>query len=63
MKIYCVGCDKYMGEIRDGKLRKEIYFLCENCNLKRMASDMKNKGGNNYKNYYEDLLKGYFGGK
>ena len=60
MKIYCVGCDKYMGEIRDASLRKVIHYLCDKCNTKRIASDM---GKNNKKDDYSDYLKDLFGGR
>lgn len=40
MKIYCAGCNKYLGEIRDATLRKNIVHLCSNCETKRKASDL-----------------------
>lgn len=44
MKIYCIGCMIYLGEILKGsKLKKGIQFLCENCDRKRIASDMKKR--------------------
>lgn len=30
-KIICKECNKYLGEIRDAKLRKGISFLCKEC--------------------------------
>lgn len=40
-KIYCVGCNEYLGVIRDAKLRKGIVFLCKNCGTKRVALEMQ----------------------
>jgi len=54
MKIYCVACNKYLGEIRDAKLRKGVKFLCVNCDTKRIASDMRPK--------QPDYMKSLFGG-
>ena len=42
-KIYCAGCDTYLGIIRDAKLRKDVKFLCENCEIKRVALEMQRK--------------------
>ena len=39
-KISCKGCNKPMGEIRDAKLRKGIIYLCNSCEIKRIASDL-----------------------
>ena len=39
-QIYCAGCGKHMGEIRDAKLRKGIVYLCGTCETKRLASDL-----------------------
>ena len=39
-QIFCKGCGKYLGEIRDAKLRKGMVYLCQNCETKRLASDM-----------------------
>lgn len=30
-KIYCIECNKYVGEIRDAKLIKGLAFLCQDC--------------------------------
>ena len=38
--VYCEGCNLYLGEIRDAKLRKGIVYLCKNCETKRIASDL-----------------------
>ncbi len=61
-KIYC-KCGTYLGVIRDATLRKGIVYLCESCNIKRVASDLSKTG----KKYdlpegFEDLF-GAFGKK
>lgn len=42
-KIYCTGCSTYLGVIRDAKLRKNVVFLCKNCEIKRIALEMQKK--------------------
>lgn len=42
-KIFCVKCNKYLGEIRDARLLKEIKFLCPKCDTKRMSSELYQK--------------------
>lgn len=44
-KIYCAGCYAYLGVIRDAKLRKDVNFLCKNCETKRVALEMQRKSG------------------
>jgi len=60
MKIYCGGCKKYLGEIRDGTLMKEISYLCPNCEIKRIASDLAKK--TNYNPDISDLFNDIFNG-
>ena len=43
MKISCEGCGLDLGEIREGSLRKNIVFLCKNCNTKRVALELQKK--------------------
>jgi protein-arginine kinase activator protein McsA len=31
MKIYCHICHRYMGEIRDGTIRKGTKYVCAEC--------------------------------
>jgi transposase-like protein len=31
MKIYCHICNRYMGEIRDGTIRKGTKYVCAEC--------------------------------
>ena len=42
-RIFCKGCSKYLGEIRDATLRKGIIHLCSLCETKRLASDLAQK--------------------
>jgi len=59
-KIFCKGCPKYLGEIRDATLHRKIVFLCENCETKRLASDL---AGKTEPNPLRDLFgKGGIGG-
>ena len=59
--IYCKGCNIYLGEIRDAKLKKGIVYLCSDCDTKRVASDMVNKPNNNsYDNIFGDIFGGGF---
>lgn len=62
MKIYCVGCMIYLGEIEKGsKLKKGIQFLCESCDRKRIASDMKKRTDAEKKvNDFGDIFGGIF---
>ena len=30
-KISCTYCNKFLGQIRDAKLRKNIYHMCSEC--------------------------------
>jgi len=58
-KIYCKPCGKYLGIIRNATLHKEIVFLCKDCDIKRIASDLANKV--NPKNPFDDIFgKGVF---
>ena len=47
-KIFCTGCEKYLGEIRNAKLLKGIEFLCPKCEIKRIASDIHLETNRNY---------------
>jgi len=64
--IYCANCHRYLGIIRDAKLHKNIHHLCDNCNIKRIASDMGNNIGTNmggrdkdfdFNDIFSELLK------
>ncbi len=58
-KIFCKPCGKYLGEIRDGTLRKRITFLCDGCETKRLASDLAQK---TKPNSFGDIFGDIFGG-
>lgn len=58
--IRCIRCNFYLGEIEKARLHKDIKFLCIDCNIKRVASDMK-KG--NAPIDMPDFFEGIFGGK
>ena len=66
-RIFCKGCGKYLGEIRDATLRKEITYLCSSCEIKRFASDLSRKSGGNLEGMkdYEaiDFFKNIFSEK
>lgn len=47
-KLYCKPCGKYMGEVRDGSLRKGMTVLCELCERKRALLEMVKKYDNQY---------------
>ena len=65
-EIYCTGCNKYLGLIRDALLHPKIKYICPTCETKRKASDMKNnitqnnatQNNNNFMNMINDILTG-----
>ncbi len=61
----CIGCNIYLGEIHDARLHKDIKFLCVQCNMKRIASDLGKKGNCPPISDADtvDFLKGMFGMK
>jgi len=59
-KILCKSCMKYLGEIHEAKLRKNIVFLCEQCEVQRKALELRYK--NNSHDDYMDSIKDIFGG-
>lgn len=60
--INCTECNLYLGEVRDAKLRLNISFLCEGCEISRKALKMK-EGASKYGNGtgVNDLFDGAFG--
>ena len=58
--VGCISCNKYLGEIHSAKLHKDIKFLCADCNIKRVASDMKKKS---VPIAMPDFFSDIFGGK
>ena len=63
-EISCISCNLYLGEIIEARLHKEIRFLCPDCNIKRIASDMNKKPYSPISDDATmDFLKGTFGFK
>lgn len=58
MKISCVECKKYLGEIRDVKLRKNIVHLCRDCNIKRITKKIVQGQGSGKTTTLETLFGG-----
>lgn len=42
-KLFCESCRKYLGEIRDAKLHKDIKYLCKSCNTQRESLELMYK--------------------
>lgn len=40
-KLYCKDCNKYLGEIREATLMKDIAFICPDCNVGLVDSILK----------------------
>ena len=40
MNIRCKKCKRYLGEIRDARLHKDIVYLCKKCNTQREALEL-----------------------
>ena len=62
MKARCIKCKKYLGEIRDGTLHKNIMFICLGCNQQREALDLRYKNENKGSNDFMDTFRDIFGG-
>ena len=66
-KICCTACRKDMGEIRDAKLRKNIRFICQPCDDRRLEiyaeyDKLKNGKSNDPFEYDKNsVLKDLFG--
>ena len=56
-EMFCTGCNKYVGEIRDAKLLKGVKFLCPKCETKRIASDLHRETSRN--SSASDILGGF----
>lgn len=56
-KLYCVGCGKYLGIIRDAKLRKNITHLCESCD--RIFQLLKASKKSDYSDIFKDIFGGF----
>lgn len=57
--LYCEGCAKYMGEVRDATLRKGMVVLCDKCETKRKLAAMAMNHAGSRSNV--DKLKDVFG--
>jgi hypothetical protein len=68
--LKCAGCDCLLGTIELGRLRKDIVFICGNCDNKRLGALMKMEANKHdpKKDYgmgsaFDDLFGDIFGGK
>lgn len=61
-KIYCKGCGRFLGYIRDATLKKEMVYLCGDCDTRMMASDLFNKTEKAKNNPFSDLFNSDLGG-
>lgn len=68
--LNCAGCKTFLGTIENGKLRKDIIFLCGNCDNKRLGALMKmeTSRGEPKDKYglggeFDDIFGGIFGKK
>jgi len=63
-KIYCSGCQLFLGTIHKAKLRKNMVFLCETCEMNRYLDKGKaNKTETKTDNPFGDIFGGAFKGK
>lgn len=59
--ISCAECKVPLGEINKAKIRKNIAFLCEPCDRKRIAEKMQKQYG--FKSNIDSMFNEIFGGK
>ena len=45
MKIHCEKCGKFVGEIRDGVIRKGTKYLCRECAAPSEVDNLRNMMG------------------
>ena len=57
-KIYCSGCDTYLGNI-EGKIKKGISYLCPSCEQQRVTLEIKYREKYDLPEGFEDLFKGF----
>lgn len=56
--LYCTGCNIKVAMIAEGsKLKRGMVVLCENCDMKRKASDLSRRTETNN---FNDLFGGIF---
>lgn len=58
-KVHCYKCGKYLGEIRDATLRKNIYHICEFC----ASVEVKPKQKAATPNVFDSIFGDIFGGR
>ena len=56
-KIFCVSCGLYLGVIRDAKLMKIIFFLCEKCKTNKLSVHKENHSGSDMPDFLKTLFK------
>lgn len=56
--IHCQDCNKYLGEIRDAKLRKGIRHYCEDCDRRNRAARRLSEAAGQGRNPLGDMLAG-----
>ena len=56
--IHCSECKTHLGEIRDGKLKKGISYLCSKCESARKLNKVvrQTKKRDNIDNIFSDIL-------
>jgi len=60
MKLKCIKCGKYLGEIRDANLRKNITHLCKECTAILIKPKQKKEEVNDFFNeFFKDMFKGF----
>lgn len=62
MKIVCKKCSRYLGEIRDATLHKQIVYLCDKCETQRVSLEMRynSSSTSDYsKKAFDDLFNGF----
>jgi hypothetical protein len=55
-QIHCYKCGGFLGEIRDAKLKKDMYHVCGKC----VRTERTNNMAKNYENPAENFFKGVF---
>ena len=65
IEINCSGCQLYLGTIHKAKLRKNISYLCNKCEIKRYnttnSSSGKSSGDKDFpKDFFGDIFNDCF---
>ena len=56
-KISCTYCNKFLGQIRDAKLRKNIYHICKEC--RQVVSKTTQQGSADLPEGFDALFGGF----